>query len=376
MSANVPPVIPGQLPPVIKPATTVILPSDAANISGAAGLTREQLRDAVAQGGRFVMFQYCISVLVLSFKRSSAIYFVKPGESAFGKGLPYSLISLLLGWWGIPWGPIWTFICLATNLSGGKDVTQPLLTAFGLSMPPPAAPTAVSPVEAAEREARKSRILWAAWAAVLVLLLGVAWLGLKIYEAGRHSTPTPGEAEFRQANDTIGSGGTGDSGNTPAAAKLARQMSMLMQVVRTVEFDQSKRKSIMDENDRFKTYCLLRPDECVFLVHVPELRRFTSHAQDSLGKSAWASTQSLLQESKVGKADMRLAVGLRGIAAYNRVLTGHYLAGANETNSGLADVHEGLTCERELFPWFAEDPQVSSVPASAPGEAKPQPAAP
>jgi len=60
----------------------------------------------------------------MSFKRASNIYFVRPGENAVTKGLPFSLISLVLGWWGIPWGPIWTISTIVTNLRGGRDVTN------------------------------------------------------------------------------------------------------------------------------------------------------------------------------------------------------------------------------------------------------------
>jgi hypothetical protein len=39
------------------------------------------------------------------------------------KGMKYTAISLIMGWWGIPWGPIYTCKSLYMNLSGGKDVT-------------------------------------------------------------------------------------------------------------------------------------------------------------------------------------------------------------------------------------------------------------
>ena len=43
------------------------------------------------------------------------------------KGMTYILISVLLGWWGIPWGPIWTIQSLYINLKGGKDITSEVL---------------------------------------------------------------------------------------------------------------------------------------------------------------------------------------------------------------------------------------------------------
>jgi ATP-dependent phosphoenolpyruvate carboxykinase len=33
----------------------------------------------------------------------------------------------LLGWWGIPWGPIYTIAAVVTNIRGGKDVTAEIL---------------------------------------------------------------------------------------------------------------------------------------------------------------------------------------------------------------------------------------------------------
>ena len=66
-------------------------------------MTVDEVREEIDHGGRFVVFEYCISIVVLSFKRGSRVHFVRPGESAFLKGLPYTLTSLLLGWWGFPW---------------------------------------------------------------------------------------------------------------------------------------------------------------------------------------------------------------------------------------------------------------------------------
>ena len=93
-------------------------------IVGIEGMTGDQLQAELQQGAKFVLFQYCISIIIMTFKRSSNIYFVRAGESAAGKGIVFTLISLLLGWWGIPWGPIYTIQALVTNLQGGKDVTS------------------------------------------------------------------------------------------------------------------------------------------------------------------------------------------------------------------------------------------------------------
>ena len=99
-------------------------------IKGIEGMTVQQVRDELDRGARFVYFPYCISAVVMSFRRSSDIFFVRPGESTLGKAAPYAATSLLLGWWGIPWGLIWTPAALYHALRGGKDVTAQVAPSF------------------------------------------------------------------------------------------------------------------------------------------------------------------------------------------------------------------------------------------------------
>lgn len=96
-------------------------------IEGLGNLTAAELEQEVANGGRFVVFQYTISILLMTFKRGSAVFYFKPGEGSMGKGMPYTLLTLLLGWWGFPWGPIYSVMSIATNLGGGKDVTNDVM---------------------------------------------------------------------------------------------------------------------------------------------------------------------------------------------------------------------------------------------------------
>jgi hypothetical protein len=116
-------------------------------IVGIENMTMDQLKAELAGGARFVLYQYCISVVVMSFKRASDIFLVRPGENAVVKSLPYTFCSLLLGWWGIPWGPIWTIATVVTNLRGGRDVTKDVMSSL-------AAPAAASGVASVTRPTR------------------------------------------------------------------------------------------------------------------------------------------------------------------------------------------------------------------------------
>jgi hypothetical protein len=104
-------------------------------IVGLEGMSDEDLEIELGNGARFVVYSYCISVIILSFKQPSAIHFVRSNESRFLKGLPYTLISLVAGWWGIPFGIIYTIWCLAANSAGGTDVTAEVLDAMSYRSP-------------------------------------------------------------------------------------------------------------------------------------------------------------------------------------------------------------------------------------------------
>jgi hypothetical protein len=92
-------------------------------ISGIENLSLQQLQDEIRRGGRFVQFTFCISLILHSFRGRSVVYFIRQDENQFAKSLPWTLVSVLFGWWGVPWGFVYTMESLTNNLAGGKDVT-------------------------------------------------------------------------------------------------------------------------------------------------------------------------------------------------------------------------------------------------------------
>jgi hypothetical protein len=79
------------------------------------------------RGAKLVIYQYVISLVVVTFRRNSPLQLVPAGSSAAGKSLPWTLLTLVLGWWGIPFGFIYTPMVLYKNLKGGADVTPAVL---------------------------------------------------------------------------------------------------------------------------------------------------------------------------------------------------------------------------------------------------------
>ncbi|MHC5057603.1 MAG: hypothetical protein ACYTKD_23255 [Planctomycetota bacterium] len=57
-------------------------------ISGTEGLTGEEIAAELSRGARFVVFQYCISLAIVTFRRASGIHFIRAGHSAFFRGCP------------------------------------------------------------------------------------------------------------------------------------------------------------------------------------------------------------------------------------------------------------------------------------------------
>jgi hypothetical protein len=64
-------------------------------------------------------YHVVMSLIVRSFRFPTRLYVIGH-DAGFDKGLLFSLPSLILGWWGIPWGIIWTISSVLTNIAGGE----------------------------------------------------------------------------------------------------------------------------------------------------------------------------------------------------------------------------------------------------------------
>lgn len=91
------------------------------------GLSADDLQEEVNNGARFIYFAFTISLLVVTFKRTSGVYLIRPRENVLKKGTPFTILSLLFGWWGIPYGPRYTLESIRTNMKGGKNVTDEVM---------------------------------------------------------------------------------------------------------------------------------------------------------------------------------------------------------------------------------------------------------
>jgi hypothetical protein len=75
----------------------------------------------IPPGAKRVRFEVCISGVVFTLRRQSAVYLTFSRRERFRLGFWYSLAALCLGPWAVPWGLIWTPRAVWVNLTGGID---------------------------------------------------------------------------------------------------------------------------------------------------------------------------------------------------------------------------------------------------------------
>lgn len=122
-------------------------------IIGARQLSEEEIALKLTEGYRLVSYEYCLSFIVITLKRPTSLYLVPPNDSDFGNRALFSSLSFFIGWWGIPWGPIYTISTIYRNLSGGHDHSQTLIDRVLAPSPsgPPPLPSAIARAKQADK---------------------------------------------------------------------------------------------------------------------------------------------------------------------------------------------------------------------------------
>lgn len=96
-------------------------------LGGSRPLFVEEIQTRVAAGARLVRFEFCMSLIVFTIRRQSPLFITETWQGRYLRGLGYSVLALLLGPWGVPWGPIWSLWAVWVNLTGGVDETTSVL---------------------------------------------------------------------------------------------------------------------------------------------------------------------------------------------------------------------------------------------------------
>jgi hypothetical protein len=205
------------------------------------------------------------------------------------------------------------------------------------------------------------KLRWGMAGAALLLVLAlfaVPFLLSGSGSGGSYGGSQAGEAQFKVANEQIDIyRGSPALGNSPGAVALATRFSSTIQKLRDAFFEKGNSTGLSASHHEFLTWCELQENQCVIIVHVPELRHFTDSAKESLGRLAWVTAQQTLQAQGVGRPGMKIAVGLRGFVLYDRVLIGTYSSNASSTTNGLIKTFTGSHPEERLFALFQPSPE-------------------
>lgn len=105
---------------------------------GAEHMTPADIRWWLRDGAVAVRYEYCISVGLASLHCQSRLHLIDTKSPRYVPGLPYSLLSLALGPWGLPWGPVLAALAIWRNFCGGIDATaeaEALLSAEPVESP-------------------------------------------------------------------------------------------------------------------------------------------------------------------------------------------------------------------------------------------------
>lgn len=189
---------------------------------------------------------------------------------------------------------------------------------------------------------------------MLILAVGVAVLMFSAPSNPKNTVDSPEKDALRMAElKVLGSSAGAAQGNDKAARELAARFSQTMGAIDKVAFSKSKAK-VKLTGGNYITWCELHPDRVAFVVHVPELRRFTSDAKDALARIAWAAAQGTVEGSV--PPGSRLAVGLRGVLLYDRILLGEVSAegeaNLEEVDDGMKAVFQTSHDRDDLVPFF------------------------
>jgi hypothetical protein len=131
----------------------------------------------ITNGGRFVTFPYVVSIVIFTFQRNlSGVKLVRTGNWPMHEVISATIITSLAGWWGLPFGPIYSILSLYHLWHGGRDATKEILTnALGGAEAVRILPNSPKP--------EPPKLIWVA-RIIILLQLGLAvWLWMALISA-------------------------------------------------------------------------------------------------------------------------------------------------------------------------------------------------
>jgi hypothetical protein len=206
----------------------------------------------------------------------------------------------------------------------------------------------------------------------LALLVGVPFAYFRFKDTTEEMTrqQQPGHDAFRKADLLLTGRSEGTAhGNTPEAQALAAEFSLYLKQARKLGIESRKSTSIISlTGGEFLTYCSLTQDNCVFMVHVPDLRNFSREAKDYIADSAWFSALAVTEPRQA--ALKSVCVGVRGVLMYDRVISGQPGSPARASLLRRIEVDGDDECQEFLQGYFAPRPPAATQTTPVPPTVK------
>lgn len=120
-------------------------------------------------------------------------------------------------------------------------------------------------------------------------------------------------------------------GNSPKAIELAQKYSDMMSAMQQIAFASEKGKAPKDA--KYVVHCQIHEGSCAFIAAVPEYRKFTDEAKESLEEYAWTAAREILKTNPEFKDDTKLCVALKGVINFGSVMTGTLGVASPQTKS-------------------------------------------
>lgn len=167
----------------------------------------------------------------------------------------------------------------------------------------------------------------------------------------------PGTQQLEAATTLITTARHGTAlGNSAEAIGVAEKVSAELKTIRQTMFSGGNADSIDVKaltKGEFVVFCQLNRESCAVLIHVPEMRSYTSSAAKSMAAIAYNSVAKALSAEKK-QLLRKLVVATRGTMMYDTILVGESgFDAADPSNRADPMQHEGMNAPG-LTVFFAE----------------------
>ncbi|MEP4077495.1 DUF4190 domain-containing protein [Haloferula sp.] len=259
-----------------------------------------------------------------------------PGVTLGAKTSPMALWSMILGLASIPL----IFLCVGI-------VTGILAIIFGC--------IGISAVSRGQGRVKGKSM---AWTGIIAGVASYIIYGIFIANSVKNAAATPqtqrdAQSALSAVHTKVMSNRNGTAhGNTPEAKQIASEFSSSIKTMHSAFFErEGDEPAIRLSGGEFVTFCQLSEKGCAFIVHVPEYRKHTGDAKESLAELGWAVANVVAAGNpEYIPADSPVIVGLRGTVLYGAILRGR--AGAEEPIAQLED-------DEALLPFFTQPEEES-----------------